>query len=219
MTDAHCHQSGGDDRVRELVCGERFVGIHPWDAAARAADLPRWLAEMESRLIADAALGVGEIGLDRLRDREISAAMREVFERQLALAFKYRRPVVLHGAKCWGEVVRAVRAAALAAAANPPPLLFHGFSRSAGLIPDIVALGGFISVGPAVLNLHAVNYRRLVAELPAECLLLETDRTAESAAECPPLAEIAAETARIRGRTAAEIEALTDANALRFCPE
>ena len=103
---------------------------------------------------------------------------------------------------------------------NPtiPPLLFHGFSRSDGLIPDIVALGGFISVGPAVLNDHAVNYRELVKKIPLDRLLVETDRTAENAATCPSIAEVLAKTAEIRGISAAELERITDANAAAFVP-
>ncbi len=94
-----------------------------------------------------------------------------------------------------------------------PVWLFHGFSRSDGLLPEIVNLNGFVSVGPAVLNEHAVNYRALVRKLPRERLLLETDRTAANAASCPPLREILAKVAELRGETVAELERETDANA------
>ena len=69
------------------------------------------------------------------------------------------------------------------------------------------------SVGPAVLNGHAANYRRAVTAIPAEMLLVETDRTAENAAECPSVAEVLREVAALRGVSLAEIEAITDANA------
>ena len=164
-------------------------------------------------LLANPKAGVGEIGLDRLKCRAIPPLMREVFEAQLALAFDLRRPVVLHGAKCWGQVVAAVKVQSACAAKplvlsrgkaalvqgadakHPAPstsaagakapgtrFLFHGFSRSDGLIPDIVKLNGFISVGPAVLNDHAVNYRELVKKIPLDRLLVETDRTSETPA-------------------------------------
>ena len=67
------------------------------------------ISALRSRLAADSSLGVGEIGLDRLQTREIPAAMREAFEAQLRLAAEFSRPVVLHGAKCWGPVVEACR--------------------------------------------------------------------------------------------------------------
>ena len=143
--------------------------------------------------------------------------MREVFEAQLKLAFEFHRPVVLHGAKCWGEVVRTVNSIIrLFDYSIISPFLFHGFSRSDGLIPDIVALNGYMSVGPAVLNDHAVNYRELVKKIPLDRLLLETDRTEENAATCPSVAEVAAKVAEIRGCSLSELEALTDRNADNF---
>jgi len=148
--------------------------------------------------------------------REIPPLMRELFEQQLKLAIELRRPVVLHGAKCWGQVVAAVRKLTANYQLPTTSFLFHGFSRSDGLIPDIVALNGFISVGSAVLNDHAVNYRELVKKIPIERLLVETDRTEANAAECPSVAEVLAKTAELRGMTAAELEAITDRNADAF---
>ena len=180
MTDAHCHVSCNDPTVRELLIGRDFVGIHPWEAERR--DQGSGIGDQDPA----ASLGIGEIGLDRLKSKTISPQMREVFEHQLKRAFELHRPVVLHGAKCWGQVVETVRRLRQKVDAEkfhcqPQPststLLYHGFSRSDGLIPDIVALGGFISVGPAILNDHAVNYRKLLKKIPLDRLLVETDRT------------------------------------------
>ena len=171
MTDAHCHVSCGDPGVRELIVGRDFFGVHPWETIDGTIETggttgTRILDELRSKLLANPRAGVGEIGLDRLKMRDIPPCMREVFEAQLALAFELNRPVVLHGAKCWGQVVAAIRKLTT----NNSQLttfLFHGFSRSDGLIPDIVKLSGFISVGPAVLNDHAVNCPVLIpAALP-----------------------------------------------------
>ena len=223
MTDAHCHVTGGDPSVREFLIGRDFIGIHPWEAdkCSNVRMFECSNAELRERLVADPRLGVGEIGLDRLRTREISQMMREAFEAQLKLAFEFNRPVVLHGAKCWGQVVKTVQRLTFEHSSNPnirtfSPLLFHGFSRSDGLIPDIVALNGFISVGPAVLNDHAVNYRELVRKIPLDRLLVETDRTVENAADCPSVRDVAAAVAKLRGLSLPELEALTDRNADNF---
>ena len=207
MTDAHCHVSDGDPSVREFLIGRDFLGVHPWDAAS--ADVATVGAMLRAALAAGTARGVGEIGLDRLHARDISAQMRALFETQLAVAADVGCPVVLHGAKCWGQVVAAVRRLPT----RPTGLLFHGFSRSAGLIPDIAALGGFMSVGPAVLNDHAVNYRNLVKAIPDACLLVETDRTEAGGVT---VREVLERTAALRGVTPAALEELTDANAARF---
>lgn len=211
MTDVHCHVRGGNAAVRELVIGEHFLGVHPWDAE-RSEEVRVMSEELRRRLLADPKLGVGEVGLDRLKDKNISPRMREVFESQLRLGIELGRPIVLHGAKCWGQVVNTILQLQL----HTSTLLFHGFSRSDGLIPEIAKLGGFISVGPSVLNDHAVNYRELVKKIPDECLVLETDRTEANAADCPAVSTICAKVAELRGRSAEEIESLTDANALRF---
>ena len=223
--------TGGDPAVREFLIGRDFIGVHPWECLNQSAAVgsSRVLSELRTALEADPRLGVGEIGLDRLKERTISPRMREVFEFQLKLALEFRRPVVLHGAKCWGQVVEAIKNLEHrmkndrgSASENSSFLtrnssfLFHGFSRSDGLIPDIVALNGYISVGPAVLNDHAVNYRELVKKIPSDRLLLETDRTEENAAKCPSVAEVAAKVAELRGMTVAELETATDRNADDF---
>ena len=214
MTDVHCHVSLPGS-VRQLVVGEDFLGIHPWETLEMGSVPNDVLGEISERLAVQEELGVGEIGLDRLKNRDIPPVMRETFVAQLELAAQFRRPVVLHGAKCWGQVTAECKRFA----GRIPAFLFHGFSRSDGLLPDIEALNGFVSVGPAVLNDHAVNYRKLVAKIPAGRLLVETDRTAENAAECPAIEDVARKLAELRGMAYGELEALTDMNARRFCGE
>ena len=230
MTDAHCHVSCGDSSVRELLIGRDFFGIHPWEildettgtSRALVPDVPvvpdvSFLAALRSKLLANPNAGVGEIGLDRLKVRDIPPLMREVFEAQLSLAVELGRPVVLHGAKCWGQVVTTVKrmiGGGLATRDTRQAFLFHGFSRSDGLIPEIVKLNGFISVGPAILNDHAVNYRELVKKIPLDRLLVETDRTSSS--DSPSISDVLAKTADILNISSAELERITDENADRF---
>ena len=219
MTDAHCHVARGASRhflcdPLDGVMGERdvrFAGAHPWFLDGFDA------ADLRARLASDRHLGVGEIGLDRLREREIPQQMRDAFDAQLALAAEFRRPVVLHGAKCWGEVVKAIVKAGAAAHGDEgvPAFLFHGFSRSDGLLPEIFGINGYVSVGPSILNDHAVNYRALAKRIPSDRLLVESDATAESAAEAPEVEEVLAKLAELRGVPvdvlAAQVEANGDA--------
>jgi TatD DNase family protein len=213
VTDAHCHLGRGE--TRHFICNARapfappdvaFYGTHPWFSATFDA------AALRARLAADPAAGVGEIGLDRLKTRVISPEMRAAFDAQLAIAAAFARPVVLHGAKCWGEVVRACAPYA----GRIPAFLFHGFSRSGGLLPDIVRLNGFVSVGPALLNDHAVNYRALVRALPLDRLLVESDATAETAADVPRVADVAAKLAEVRALPLDALVRTLESNAARF---
>ncbi len=250
MTDAHCHVSCGDPSVREFLIGRDFFGTHPWETLVASpsvgSSVPLDRKALRRKLIENPRAGVGEIGLDRLKVRDIPPLMREVFIAQLKLALELHRPVVLHGAKCWGQVVSAIRTELSTFNFQLSTFLFHGFSRSDGLIPDIVKLNGFISVGPAVLNDHAVNYREHVKKIPIERLLIETDRVAPSVGSSVPLDrghagrvplpgkdvsplvgssvpldrpsiyDILARTAELRGISAAELEKITDENAEKF---
>ena len=209
MTDAHYHRDG---YATFLSIGDRefrFYGLHPWQALALGEAV---LLPLRENLSADPHAGVGEIGLDRLKEKTISPAQRAAFAAQLEVAAEFARPVVLHGAKCWGEVVAACRPYA----GRIPAFLFHGFSRSGGLLPDIAALNGFVGVGAALLNDHAVNYRELVREVPIERVLVETDADYGRAGARPSLEEILCKLAELRGVEPAALEAVVDANAARF---
>ena len=212
--------------MRELLVGRDFFGVHPWETLGEFEVESLKLKvgeELRLALLANPGAGVGEIGLDRLKVRDIPLLMREVFESQLALALELRRPVVLHGAKCWGQVVTTV-CRHLSHSPTPPlphsptpSFLFHGFSRSDGLIPEIVELNGFISVGPAVLNDHAVNYRELVKKIPLDRLLVETDAVVGARVPTRPhIRDVLVKTADILNLPAAELEKTTDENADRF---
>lgn len=214
MTDSHCHIRRGATRhficdptaETALAAGDfRFVGIHPWyvEGSTTIDTVRKALGP---------SCGIGEIGLDRLHDRHISLAQYAAFAAQLELAAEFKRPVVLHGAKCWGEVVKECRVYK----GEIPAFLFHGFSRSEGLLKDIFEINGFISVGPALLNDHAVNYRALVQQLPLERILIESDATAENAAEAPSVETIAAKLAELRGEDLAALSAALEVNADHF---
>ncbi len=84
-------------------------------------------------------------------------------------------------------------------------------------------MNGYISVGPAVLNDHAVNYRELVKKIPIDRLLVETDRDCAPEEMLNPVTkrpltirDVLEKTAEIRELSCAELEAITDENARRF---
>lgn len=226
MVDAHTHKSSSASR--HFICepfygpvGEndvKFYGHHPWDFLE---NLPpeNWLENLRERLIQDPSAGVGEIGLDRLKEKNIPSIMEEAFLSQLSLASELNRPVVLHGAKCWGKVVSTVKSVlekscSIGKSQSIPAFLFHGFSRSDGLIPEIVSLNGFISVSSAILNDHAINYRKMVSEIPLDILLIETDYTGEG--DCASLEAIVSMLAKLRSLSVTDLEHILDQNAHRF---
>ena len=210
MNDAHYHRGGCATYLSLGGREYRFYGVHPWEARTWCTESE---ASLRDALAADLHAGVGEIGLDRLKKKDISPMERNVFEAQLKLAAEFRRPVVLHGAKCWGAVV----AACGPYAGMIPAFLFHGFSRSGGLLPAIYGLNGFVGVGSSLLNDHAVNYRALVKEVAADRLLVETDVDYEiEPSPDSTLAAILRKLAESRGDVQGRLSAEIDANLARF---
>jgi TatD DNase family protein len=221
MTDAHTHVVNSEIRCflsaptsdnpkeNDYV----FYGWHPFDfLQSERALLPDEISDLKNKIISTPRAGIGEIGLDRLKTKNIPDNMRSAFKAQLILAADLHKPVSLHGAKCWGEVVKAC---------NPfkgiiPAFLFHSFSRSGGLLPEIESLNGFISVGPAILNDHAVNYRELVKSIPEHIILVESDATPETISSLPSIYDIARKIAEIRKTTFEKLSATIEENANRF---
>ena len=219
MTDAHFHRNVYDAYLSLDGREWRFFGVHPWQAGGMQCEgVDAVVAGVEADLAQNVHAGVGEIGIDRLRAKTIPPAQRAAFERQLALAAALARPAVLHGAKCWGEVVKAC----MPYAGRIPAFLFHGFSRSEGLLPQIFAMNGFVSIGPALLNDHAVNYRAMAKSIPLERLLIETDMDESAAPQdgAPSRAEtlhlVHLKLAEIRGVDAVDLERALDVNARCF---
>ncbi len=224
--DAHCHPGAPRAGMR-FVCAAAaadwpavaeaeeggdfaFFGIHPFNAAG--VDPAGAKSALLDALERHPRAGVGEIGLDRLRDRSAVPLQRALFEAQLEAAAEARRAVALHGAKAWGETFKTARRFAGAV----PVFLFHGFSRSGGLVRDIAAIGGYFGVGAAVLNEHAVNYRELVRALPRERILAETDGPRAGGAPEHSIGEIVRGIASVLGIDAEEAQRILDANARAF---
>jgi TatD DNase family protein len=204
-------------------------GVHPWYAGELRAD---WLPQLEALLQQYPAAPVGEIGLDGLHDHPSRAVQRQVLSAQLELAVRLQRPVVLHGARAWGDLLAALRPIA----SRLPGFVAHAFGGSADIQRELLALGGFLSFAGTVCNPAAKHVRTAAASTPAERLLIETDapdllprqpRTSAPPPDYAPaipaeinhparLVSIAATLAELRGVGIAELGALTSANAQRL---
>ena len=128
-------------------------------------------------------VAVGEIGLDYYWDTAPRNVQQVVFEAQLALAWEASRPVVIHIRDQPGQVGAYVDALSIlrrwlaGRQTNRPPGVLHCFSGSAEVAHCALDLGFYLGVdGPVTFpNASARPLRALVAELPLERLLLETD--------------------------------------------
>ena len=106
MTDAHFHRNTYDTFLSLEGREVAFFGIHPWQSAECGVSAEEIAVDLRRRIAENPHAGVGEIGLDRLKTKNIPDLQRTIFETQLALAAEFRRPVVLHGAKSSRPVSR-----------------------------------------------------------------------------------------------------------------
>lgn len=193
------------------------LGIHPQLLPALdERDDDRHLAALDAALSAGGAVGVGECGLDGPSIAAGAPLERQVrvLRAHLALARKHGLPVMLHCLKLHEPLL-----ALLAEEPLPAGGVLHSFSGSADHVRSYLRSGlHFSFAGPVTYE----GARRPIAALnavPPERLLLETDapdqtpRPHRGRNEPAFLPEIAAAIARATGRTVADVDALTSANA------
>lgn len=187
------------------------VGIHPhYVAAAADAD---WAA-IEHLARESAARAVGEIGLDFFRNLSPPAGQRDALARQLDLAARVGKPVVVHDRDAHGEVTDALleHAKRLLAARPALPGVLHAFSGDARMAERLAAAGYLISFALPVTFRSNHGSRQAAAALAAAHLLVETDSPYLGVApnrrnEPTTTLRVAAALARLRGQTPDEIAA------------
>lgn len=142
-------------------------GLHPWYIANRSPD---WLSTLESCL-REIPSGLGEIGLDRWREDLEETDQKEVFIRQLDLARRLQRPVMIHCLRAWGWLEEILRRE------NPLPagFLIHAYSGSPELIPFFASCGARFSFAGNVLDQKRTRMQRSLLAVPRHLLLLESD--------------------------------------------
>jgi len=171
------------------------LGIHPlFVAHAQEGDLERLDAALTQWRDDPRLVAVGEIGLDffvpalqrpPLRERQI-----HFFRAQLKLARKHQLPVLLHTRRSVDAVRQSLRQIEV------PGGIAHAFNGSRQQADHFVAMGFKLGFGGAATFDRARQLRLLAREMPAACLVLETDapdmpphwlyRTAEQRADGQP---------------------------------
>lgn len=176
------------------------VGIHPHHAIdVTEAD---WAA-LEALAAEPAVRAIGEIGLDFFRLLAPADAQREALARQLELAGRLGKPVLVHDRDAHEEVT-----ASLAAWPGPPGRalrgVLHCFSGAGGMAAQLAASGYLVSFALPVTFRSAVGPRAAVEALPADAILVETDAPwlgpgPDRRNEPTTVLRVAAEIARLRG--------------------
>ncbi len=176
----------------------------------------RHLADLEAALARGGAVGVGECGLDQ-PSVEAGASMERqlaVLRAQLALARRFRLPVMLHCLRAHAPLL-----ALLGEEALPAGGVLHSFSGSADQVRAYLPSGLHFSFAGPVTYERARRPLEAARAVPPERLLLETDapdqtpRPHRGRNEPSHLPGIAAAVAAALGAPVAEIDARTTSSA------
>lgn len=194
------------------------IGIHPDEVGELDSGK---LAELKKMLRHEKAVAVGEIGLDYYWNKESHELQKKWFAAQMALALELRKPIVVHSRDAAKDTYDSIRLNHAGKSGFCGGII-HCYSGSAQMALDYIKLGYHIGVGGVVTFKNARVLKEVVAAVPLERIVVETD--------CPYLAPtpyrgkrnsslylpyIIEAIADIKGLTAAEVEDATFCNALR----
>lgn len=205
-------------RIRELADKYRAIhpayGLHPMFLANHA---PEHVDALSSWLDEPRVVAVGEIGLDFHVDGLDHDQQRLYFTRQLELARERKLPVIVHARGALEEVSLTLRRTCLIGG------VVHSFSGSEQQARRLWDIGFHLGIGGPVTYERAQRLRRIVASMPIEFLLLESDAPDQPDAahrgernEPARVTEVLRCIAVLRGETEAEVAHATSANASRL---
>jgi TatD DNase family protein len=189
-------------------------GLHPMFLAKH---VPADVDALSAWLDGDQVVAVGEIGLDFHVDGLDHELQRHYFSRQLQLARERDLPVIVHARGALEEVSLILRRTGGLRG------VVHSFSGSEQQAQHLWDMGFCIGIGGPVTYDRAQRLRRIVAQMPIEFLLLESDAPDQPDAahrgernEPARVIEVLHCVAELRNEPAADIAAATSANARRL---
>jgi TatD DNase family protein len=153
------------------------VGVHPHEAAGVTRQVLDSLRELSEDGV---VVAIGEIGLDYYRDRSPHDVQRRVLQQQLDLAAEVGKPVVVHDREAHDDVMGIIRDWSESVSAGKgilrrPLGVVHCYSGDQAMAEELFELGFYVSIAGPVTYSNARQLRELVALLPLDRLLVETD--------------------------------------------
>ena len=165
--------SGCDDKtnkdVLELV--EKYdnvygtLGIHPQEIDKITENSFKFI---EDNLNNPKIVAIGEIGLDYYWVKDNIDKQKEVFEYQLNLATKYKKPIVVHSRDAIQDTYDIIKKYNLNGS-------IHCFSSSLEMAKEFIKLGYKIGVGGILTFKNSRKLQEIVKEIDLKNILLETD--------------------------------------------
>ena len=145
------------------------VGVHPHDAAGASEAL---LAAVETQAAAPEVVAVGEAGLDHFYDHAPREVQAEIFRRQVAVARRVGKPLVVHTRDAPAQTLAILREEG----ARDVGGVIHCFSEDAAFAAAALDLGfvaGFSGLLTFPRGTEAI--REAARCQPLDAILVETD--------------------------------------------
>ncbi|MCQ6563740.1 TatD family hydrolase [Paenibacillus mendelii] len=191
------------------------VGWHPVDSIDMLPEDLDWIASLcEHKKV----VAIGEIGLDYHWDTSPKDVQQRVFRQQIELAKQKKLPIVIHNRDAHEDVVRILKEEGAAEVGG----VMHCYSGSWETAKQCLDMNFYISFGGPVTFQNARVPKEVLARVPLDRLLIETDSPylaphpyrgkRNESAYVRLVAEAAAE---ITGKSLEEISKITTENALR----
>jgi TatD DNase family protein len=148
------------------------MGIHPHDAGATLEkismeELKSWLLEKASH---PKVIALGETGLDFYYENSPRPVQKDVFRLHVEVAQETGLPLVVHTRAAQEDTI-----AILTEKRGEVRGVIHCFSETQWLADQALDLGFYISISGIVTFKKAEELRQVVATVPLDRLLLETD--------------------------------------------
>ena len=140
------------------------IGIHPENVSDYTdADL----VFVEKHINDDKIVAVGEIGLDYYYTKENKKDQIELFERQLALAEKYNKPVIVHSREATQDTIDSLKKYKVKG-------VIHAFNGSYETAQIYIKMGFLLGIG-GVITFKNCNLKDVIEKIDLGNIVLETD--------------------------------------------
>lgn len=142
------------------------IGIHPTEVGICNEASLEWI---EDHLKEDKIVAIGEIGLDYHYGTEEKEKQIEFFRKQLDLARKYRKPVVIHSRDAIEDTYNIMREY------KDIKMVLHCYSGSLEMAKRFLELDVYFGIGGVLTFKNSRVLKEVASFLPLDHILLETD--------------------------------------------
>jgi len=144
------------------------VGVHPHDSKDWDES---FIPQIEELAQHNKILAIGEIGLDYFYDFSPKEKQIKAFRDQIELALKLNLPIIVHNREADEDILNII----CDYAGSGLRAQFHCFNGSTEDALKLISMHHFISFTGNITFKNAENLREILARIPLDYLLLETD--------------------------------------------